>query len=533
MAMRSNVEEVARASSTSVVHIFAGTLASGVLSAIGLSILGRLLEPRLFGQIALIMVLPTLAVLVQDFALSHAITRYVALYFAKQDVERVRNVVYVGLTSKAFLAVSVTLASLVAAEAFSSNVLLNPSLAPLVRLAVWSILGQSIISSAASVLIGMDKSARYGFILVTSVGLQALLPAILVFGGLSLEGAILGQTSGALLAGLIAVLLLKGQIPSKKDGRKGTPKASRTHLGMMIRYGVPIYVSSLASGFTTQVLYVVAAVFLSLTTLGNYYAAVRLGGFVTFLSIPIMTGLFPAFSKIDHASKDLQALYTQGIKYTTLVAIPLTALLMVLSEPLVLLFYGSAYREAPAYFAISLVVYFYSAIGSLVIGSFLRGQAKNRPYLMMHVVLSVAGITLAFLLTPYLGAYGILISILASNLLLVLSGVLWIAWKYQFRPQLKPSAKILASSVISMLGSGLVLLLLSSVELWLRVLLSAATFSLLCFVSLGLLRPLTAQDFANLRSLLSGFGGISKIAFFLLSALEKLSHGLGTSGSAN
>ncbi|RLI52460.1 MAG: hypothetical protein DRO87_13185, partial [Candidatus Thorarchaeota archaeon] len=66
------ITEIAKESARGTMNVFFAQAAGGVISIIGMIVLARLLGPEDFGLIAVIMILPSLAMLFQDWAVSHA-----------------------------------------------------------------------------------------------------------------------------------------------------------------------------------------------------------------------------------------------------------------------------------------------------------------------------------------------------------------------------------------------------------------------------------------------------------------------------
>ena len=69
--------EIAETSFKGTARIFVGNLISSIIALIALVLLARLLGPDLFGQIAIILILSSLILLIQDLAIGQAITRYI------------------------------------------------------------------------------------------------------------------------------------------------------------------------------------------------------------------------------------------------------------------------------------------------------------------------------------------------------------------------------------------------------------------------------------------------------------------------
>ena len=71
--------------------------------------------------------------------------------------------------------------------------------------------------------------------------------------------------------------------------------------------------------------------------MGNYYVAGYFAVLLSFISFPVATALFPVFSKIDpEKERDLiKTVFASSVKYTALLLVPATMLLVALSTPLI------------------------------------------------------------------------------------------------------------------------------------------------------------------------------------------------------
>ena len=148
----------------------------------------------------------------------------------------------------------------------------------------------------------------------------------------------------------------------------------------LLRYGFPLSIGTILTVFLTQFYtYAMAIYVIDNSAIGNYSVASNFVVLITFFATPVATMLFPAFSKIDYR-KDLgtlQSVFQYSVKYSSLVVVPVTALIMVLSEPAIKTIFANGYNQAPLFLALSSILYLYCAFGSLSIPNLINGQGHT------------------------------------------------------------------------------------------------------------------------------------------------------------
>lgn len=522
MTTRRTVQGIAEDSVKGLTDVFISQVTAAVVSAFGLVIIARSLGPSLFGDIAVVMILPSLAVILTDWAVSHAITRYVALFRTNDQTERIWSVVKAGVIFEISIGLLMTIVSAVLAQYFAVMSLGRATLTPLIAIASLTILGQTMLVAAKSILIGMDKTKRFGLIIVSSSFLQGILPAIFVLYGFGVPGAILGMTFGAILLGVFSLLTLGGVIQRNGNDSKGT-KTLSAELKLLLSYSLPVFVAVIAGSALPQIFYVIGANYLTPWELGNYSAAMRLGGLMTFVSLPILTVIFPAFSKIrsDERSEDLKSLYIQGTKYTAFIVVPLTGLVISIANPVVQILYGPEYSATPLYLIIYLTTYFYSVIGSMTVGGFLRGQGQTMAYLGLGIVLLCSGSILGIILTPSYGAVGLIISNILSTLFAISFAVIWVSNHYGFKPSSIAAVKTLFSVVLSILFSVMSIMALNDYSMFIQTLVGTVVFGATYFLISVVIQLIDYEDFTNLKNLFEGLGTLGVPIIVILKIYRK------------
>lgn len=158
---------------------------------------------------------------------------------------------------------------------------------------------------------------------------------LLVFVGYSALGATLGYTISFIAAAIIGLAILYLTAIRRLKRRNPQKINISQTLKKMLRYGVPLSIASIISGFLMQFYAFLMAIYCTDAMIGNYQVATQFATLLTFFTIPISTVMFPVFSKINPQKERelLQTFFTSSVKYAALILVPATMAVMALSKP--------------------------------------------------------------------------------------------------------------------------------------------------------------------------------------------------------
>jgi len=168
------------------------------------------------------------------------------------------------------------------------------------------------------------------------------------------------------------------------------------------------------------------------------------------LAGPITTILLPAFSKLNSTSRSkLKDFYKIANKYTSIIIIPITFLIIIFSKDLIQIIYGSTYEHASLFLSTYCLVYLLVGIGYIILPSLFNGLGETKTTLKMELISFIILILLALPLTQTHGVQGIIIAFLISKTAGTLYGSRKARKKLQFMPDFKNIFKIYIISTIS------------------------------------------------------------------------------------
>lgn len=482
--MADELVSVAEDSARGSFFLISGTAASTVVMAISTILVGRLIGSELYGKYTLALVIPSLLLLFADLGINQGIIKFTASLRLKGETHRATKIIKHGLMIKAITGVVLFLLDYMFADVLASVLLQRPDMAFYVRIVSISILFQVVLSTASSAFVGLDKTEYYALAANVQAFAKAIISISLVLLGFGVVGALFGCVSGFVVASIAATAILFFLLREKQDSNEDI--RIRESFKTLIHYGTPLYASALLTGFTPFFQNILLSIFTSYSSIGDYNAAMNFATVIAIFSIPMTTALLPAFSKMDSSARHrIKTFFKLANKYTALLVMPIAALMIVFSQEIVQVIYGSTFQSAPLLLAMYYLVYFLVGIGYLVLVSFYSGIGETKIALRMSVLIFLVIIILSPFLTKMFGAPGLVAAYLLANTTGTLYGSYTARKKFQIEFGTRSIAKIYLISATS-IGPSLLLRLMHTSGL-LTLIVGAASF---LFIYLTLV-PLT------------------------------------------
>ena len=367
--------------------------------------------------------------------------------------------------------------------------------------------------------------------LILNASIRCFLAPLLVFLGYGIMGAIQGQIVAQISAGIIGIIIFYVRFFRNLKKEAGSKLSLAGTMKTLLRYGLPLAVSAITAGFLPQffnTLLTQSVEFVNganyTTALGNFQAAVNFTVIITFFTVPIGTVLFPAFSKIKGKEENhiLKVVFQSSVKDGALLTIPVTLMIMVLSEPIVFAVVGTEYTQAPFFLTLYSTIFLYAVLGNLSLGNFLNGQGKTEITMKLALLNLGVGLLLGWTLIPQFGVVGLIVSNSIAGFPSLLLGLWWIRKHFGATIDWMSSTKIFLASCIAAGATYLVLSQLNS-SYGIELIAGGISFSLVYLVAAPLIRAVDKKDVHSLREMLSGLGPFSPIFNIPLSIIEKLS----------
>jgi O-antigen/teichoic acid export membrane protein len=341
----SKAADMAKVSVKGGFHLLWGLVASTVISAVGTIIIAWLLGESNYGIYTIALTAPNLIATFRDMGVNSAMIRYTAQYNAENEAAKVRGIFVSGLIFETLLGLVLSMVCFLLSGFLATNVFQRPAIAPLIQVVSFIILTGALLNTATAAFTGIEKMHLNSIMLVCQSVIKTILIIVLVVLGLGTFGAMIGYTAAFLIAGLIGVLLMwtiYKSLPKPTAGRLEI----KSNIKIMFRYGLPLSISAILAGFLTQYYGILMAIYVKNDAMiGNYSVAMNFVVLITFFATPVTTMLFPAFSKLD-PQKDrgtLRNVFQFSVKYAALLVVPVTAMIIALSQPAISTIFACSY----------------------------------------------------------------------------------------------------------------------------------------------------------------------------------------------
>jgi O-antigen/teichoic acid export membrane protein len=501
--MSVELAKIAEESARGSLSLMTGAAASTAIGAVASILVARLLEPSGYGLYSLAFVLPVLFVSVADLGISPALTRFAASLRSQGGYLRLASMI----GSAIFMNVTISSAAFLLLFGFAGPlatlVINRENMKDLIMAASLIIIFQGVFNLSYNTLIGLDRADQSALTIVVPDIVRMVMSPALILIGYGVVGAITGQLSGWGLACVLGMWFLLGHRRAlrKQSSTEKTEGSLRQDMRAMMGYGLPLYVGTLLLTVVDQYQNVVLAFFTTNAEIGNLSVATNFGALVGIVATPVMTVLFPAFSKLDPHTrkKELQGMFQYSVKYTTLLILPIAVIVASFSKDLILVVYGADYTSAPAYLTLYATVFLLTGLGSYVVTNFLSGIGKTTETVKIILVQLMVLLPLAPVMAWFWRVPGVIIGSVSSVLIATAFGLRLVVRKYDMRVDLKSSL----ASIITALAAVLPVLPLAWYSLFpslVNVVLGATIYLIIYLTLAPILRAVRRADIQILKS---------------------------------
>jgi stage V sporulation protein B len=503
-------------------QLFVGKSMSTVIMTIGTIVLARLMAPAEYGLYSIALVPSMTITLFHDWGIRRAMAKYIAHYRAIGKDENISDIIAAGLIFKVITGVALSFLSLFLANFIATIIFNRPEIASLISIASIAIISNSLLTASQSSFTGFEKMKFTSLTLICQAIIKSSVSPILVLVGYGTLGAVLGYTSSFLVSAILGLTLLYF-ILFKNLKKSNSHLADKIKtLKKMLRYGVPLSISTIVGSFLIQFYAFLMAFYCSDVMIGNYQVALNFSMFLTFFTFPIGTVLFPAFSKLDPKSELqlLRTVFASAVKYAALFLVPATMITIVLSEPMVGTLFGQKWVYAPFFLTLYVIQNLFVLFGVLILSNLLAGIGETKLLLKLSLLNLSLGIPLAFILIPTYGIVGVILGTIFAGIPGQFLSLYWLWKHYNAKPDFKISAKIFLAAVIATIATYLSLNFLAVAD-WIRLAVGGTIFLAIYLFVAPIIGAISQKDTQTLRAMFSGLGVISKLINIPLNLAEK------------
>jgi len=541
--------EMGKTSATGSFHLLIGVALSTIIMAIGTYVLAALLPASDVGLYGMALIPSSIINYFRDWGVNYSMTQQIASLRASGKESEIHDVILSGIIFEIITGVILSLVCFAVAQPIAyiistQNPADAPNLSIYISIMSLSIFAGAIMSAASAIFTGFERMKLNSFTQIFQAIVKTALGPLLIVIGFGVLGAIYAATASIVAGGVVGFLIayftlfrpLRNSRVSKGDVKKT--------LTPMLKYGLPLTFSNTAIGVLPQVFAISMAAYAGTTMMGNYYAAAYFSVLLTFISVPIGTALFPAFSKIKPEKEPelVKTVFSSSVKYTSILLVPATMLLIVLSSSLIntlfpqngllnSLFIVNAapkFPQAPLFLIVSSIINLLVLVGSFTFGTFQIGIGKTGQQMKQSAINLGVGLPLAYVMVAYFysiggatfAVIGGILGVLIASIPSTIWGLYW-CWKhYGVKADFGNSTRIFAASAIASVVTALFIRLFT-LPYVITLMAGFIVFLVVYLVAAPLLGAVNRVDIENFKAMFSGSGIISKILDIPLLFMQK------------
>ena len=519
--MLAKVSKVVEDSTRGGFYLTLGSLTSIIVSVLSVFIIARILGSELYGLYTLSTVFPSLLLLFTNPGINQGIIKFSASLRVKEEKHRLQKLMLHSLSFSLILGFIGFLACFIFSGQFATHILNRSEATGFIQIAAALVIFQATYDTINSAFIGVDKTEYNATLTILQAVIRAVIAPALVILGLAITGAVIGYVFSYVLVCLLGLYLFLSKIYKPLKCLSNNSNDNSNDLRMLIRYGFPLYISVLISGFIVQYQNIILAFFTSNYAVGNFQAALNFTIFLTSLSLPIANILLPAFSKLEEKKEAVKEFFKISVKYTSLLILPIAILLMIFAEEIVPIIYGEGYELTASFFLLYGFMYFLMGLGFTVLRSFFNGLGQTKINLRITLVNAVILLVLAPILTWSIGVNGMILSLILGSLFSTLYGLY--AAKKLFSVEI--DRKMVARIYLAVVISALPLLIMKQIPLFnnlIKVIIGLLTYLAVYLLILPMIKVVSPTEIQEIKRVVGKVKLLKYLALPILYCEEKI-----------
>lgn len=420
------------------IYLFLDWLIVAIMSFLYWLIAGKTLLPEEYGIVSTTTNLTIVLSNVSMLGLNTAVWKLIPEYQVRKEYGKINSIIKFSLKIVVFS--SLTFSFIL--------IFLSSFLQPIIKIPLIAIFLSALIILAFSI------STQFGMIIYAFQEMKRLLltdwisqltkvsfSAILIFLGLKYLGPIIGFFLSFFILALIRLLL----IPLKGKGNKINEKE------ILFDFAFPAFISNISWIIFINGQYVLLTILKSTEATGLFTIAMILTSPIAVAPNTLTSALLPIISQlsIDHGTKKKQTyLILTVFKYGLLITLPITLILILFSNAVILIFSRAEYLPASNLFPILALASLIYGLGNIFLNN-LYAIGKTRLNRNIVVLTTISFFILAIPLINFFSGFGLSLAYFLAGVILLTLSYFFIRKFLDLRLPLKSIGKILVSATIS------------------------------------------------------------------------------------
>ncbi len=482
-----------------------------ILTGASFIVVARLLGPSTYGIYTLALAFAGIFYPFSDMGISVAILKLMTEYISTKKTALLHRTLANGYTlllisGAIFTVLMIAISGFAAVHLFN-----NPSATLALQIAALTIIASAIYNFSYSILIALGAGGD----LTKTVAVQAFVQMSVSIGLALIGFGALAPIIG-LLASTVIGLFVALAIISKASGfsifKLGI---SFSESKSILKFSVPIGLSSVVSGVIQNISLVVLGVYATAAIVGNFGVTFKVVNIFDLMIGSIALALFPLFTSVlsGKKAKYIGGYYNSTLYLTFLLLAPIVFYIVVLAVPFSYTVFGATYSYAPVYIAVMsigilmTIVYMYT--NNLIVSA-----GKSLKIFKYSVVLAIVQAILLFLIVPKYNGLGL--AFIMFIIMPTLTGAVFVRRvQMMFKARLGVG-RLLMVSGIALVSALLILPLEFVLGQGIPILIAAVIEQFLLYpFLLAVLKGINHDDISTIRRITTGLPVIDTVASIL------------------
>lgn len=409
----------ARTAAKGIYHLFLGNSMSTALLAVTSIIVVRILGPSNYGLYSISLIIPSYLSTLFIYSIPWASVRFPAKYKAEGLIERSHSFLSSMVLVQLITSIVAVLVMIPLSSFFSSTILGRPSLAVLIPIALFSVVGQALFYTSTSGFQGLEDMRSSSLLQVLQATTKLVVSVLLILTGFEITGAVIGYGASYLVSGIIGLILILS-MKRESISNKWTHDLKQAFI-----YSAPILPSVLVSGLAGVYQITLLSNYVSSDDIGGYGATLSILAVMALITYPVTSALFPLFSKVSSNNVRLAQIYSASIRYISILIVPAIVFLILFSSQILLVIFGKEFVFGYGMLIGLALTFVFVGLGELSWPSLLSGSGKTKAYFSISLLGSVATVIVSTFGVFYFGVYGVIIGTITGKLVSCLVSLIY------------------------------------------------------------------------------------------------------------
>ena len=376
--------------------------------------IARFVGPEAYGQLSLALMVVGVTSTVAYLSLGSGLRKFIPEFRVKDQKARVKGLVIDVLEISVPLSVLLFAALFLGADFIASTFFSSPDVAPLIRILALTVPLGTLSSAFFDTTLGFNKIIyKTATVRILQNAVQLVLTVALLLIGYEVAGAAWGMLAGSILAAALGLYFME-----KKVGPILTANVKPVHSKKtLLRYSSPLVISGLLGTLLGWADTALLGYYMEDTQVGLYNAALPTAMLILLPHRAIGSLALTSFSELKEREEEkVEASLQTATRWVFSLVFPAFLILLLFSEQVLTLLWGSTYSQASIALSILAAGYLFDALVGRV-GSFLQSKGHTRYILYNNTAALILNLGLNVALIPIYGIIGAAIATASSTAL--------------------------------------------------------------------------------------------------------------------